>query len=53
MSTGDGIEADSADTADERPCVATSRTSPGRTVFVEEGNTDAWIATDVTVDLER
>ena len=52
MRTGDGIETD-ADAADERPLVATSRTSPDRTVFLEDGNTDAWISTDVTVELER
>ena len=23
---------------------------PGRVVFVEQGNTDGWLATDVTVD---
>lgn len=27
--------------------------SPDRTVFTEKDNTDAWIATDLTVDLER
>lgn len=53
MSTGDGIETDADDVTDGRPLVATSRTSPDRTVFVEDGNTDAWISTDVTVDLER
>lgn len=28
-------------------------TSPGRTVFTEDGNSDGWIATDLTVDLDR
>jgi hypothetical protein len=27
--------------------------SPERTVFTEKGNTDAWISTDTTVDLDR
>lgn len=28
-------------------------TSPEKTVFTEPDNSDGWIATDVTVDLER
>ena len=28
-------------------------TSPGRVVFTEDDNTDAWIATDLTVEVER
>jgi hypothetical protein len=39
----DGPEAD----------VTAHSTSDDRTVFTEAGNTDAWIATDHTVDLER
>lgn len=27
--------------------------TPERTVFTEEGNSDGWIATDLTVDLRR
>ena len=53
MSTGDGIEVDADEPADARPTVAASRCSPDRTVFAEQGNTDAWIATDLTVELER
>jgi len=53
MSTGDRIELDSEESADTRPTVAASRCSPDRTVFTEQGNTDAWIATDLTVELER
>lgn len=33
--------------------VSAHRSSPGRVVFTEDGNTDAWIATDLTVSLER
>jgi hypothetical protein len=33
--------------------VTAHRTVPGRTVFTENGNTDAWIATDLTVGLDR
>lgn len=29
----------------------TVRTSPERTVFIEDGQADAWIATDLVVDL--
>ncbi len=53
MSTGDRIEVSADESADARPTVAASRCSPDRTVFVEQGNTDAWIATDLTVELER
>ncbi len=61
MGTGDGVGTDAGGPttdptptdAGERPVVAASRTSPDRTVFAERGNTDAWIATDLTVGLER
>ena len=53
MSTRDPIERDAEQSGDPRPAVAASRCSPDRTVFTEEGNTDAWIATDLTVALER
>lgn len=33
--------------------VSIHSTSPERSVFIEEGNADGWISTDVTVDLER
>jgi len=42
---------ESADT-DGAPVTAHS-SSPGRVVFVEEGNPDAWIATDMTVETAR
>lgn len=32
--------------------VTAHRTSPDRTVFTERDNTDGWIATDLTVELE-
>lgn len=38
------------ESAEDHPAVAVSCTSPDRTVFTEEGNTDAWIATDLTVE---
>jgi hypothetical protein len=33
--------------------VTAHRSAPGRTVFVEEGNTDGWIASSLIVDLNR
>ena len=33
--------------------VTAHRCNPERTVFTEQGNSDGWIATDLTVDLER
>jgi hypothetical protein len=38
---------------DESTLVAAHETCPGRTVFTDSENSDAWIATDLTVDLER
>ncbi|WP_254768158.1 hypothetical protein [Salinilacihabitans rarus] len=32
--------------------VTCHETSPGKLVFTERHNTDGWIATDLTVDLE-
>ena len=33
--------------------VTAHRTSPGRYVFTESDNTDAWISSDVTVTVDR
>jgi hypothetical protein len=33
--------------------VTACETRPGRVVFTEADNTDAWIATDLTVDVDR
>ncbi|NHN61521.1 MULTISPECIES: hypothetical protein [Halorussus] len=35
----------------ESPALSLLETRPGRRVLTEEGNTDGWIATDVTVDV--
>lgn len=49
--TPDGSDED--DGGSDRPIpVSTHCTSPDRTVFIEDGNSDGWIATDVTVDLD-
>lgn len=36
---------------DGRPDVSCCDGGPGRTVFIEPGNTDGWIATDLTVEI--
>ena len=33
--------------------VSSYESSPGRFVFVEDGNTDGWLATDLTVEARR
>jgi hypothetical protein len=38
--------------APRRPTVSAHGPSPERTVFTEEGNPEAWIATDTLVELE-
>lgn len=43
----------SRDSHPELPTVSAHGPSPERTVFTEEGNPDAWIATDTLVDLEN
>lgn len=40
-----------ADDDHELPVTA-HKSSPDRTVFVEQGNKDGWIATDLTVSLD-
>ena len=37
----------------ERVPVSAHHTNPERTVFVENGNSDGWIATDLVTELER
>lgn len=39
--------------ADGRPEVSCCQGCPGRTVFIESGNTDGWIATDLTVEIPK
>ena len=34
----------------ETPTVSVCESRPGRTVFMESGNTDSWIASDLTVE---
>ena len=39
--------------ASERPAISVCESRPGRTVFLESGNTDGWISSDSTVDVVR
>lgn len=41
------------DDGEEDPAVSAHRTSPDRTVFTEQGNSDAWIASDLVLEPER
>ncbi|QLG26670.1 hypothetical protein HUG10_03545 [Halorarum halophilum] len=50
MAVADG---ENADEGERRVAVAALRSSPGRTVFTEDGNCDGWISTDLTLDVER
>jgi len=45
-------DADSERPAGERQ-VSVCETRPGRVVFTERDNTEAWMATDLTVDVRR
>ena len=38
---------------EDTPRVSACETRPGRTVFSEASSEDAWIATDLTVDVRR
>lgn len=40
---------DATDEESSTPMVRCNESCPGRSVFTEQGNTDAWIATDHTV----
>lgn len=39
--------------SDSEVYVAAYETRPGRTVFIEETNPGGWIASDITLDIER
>jgi hypothetical protein len=43
-------EDDGSDREDETPHITACERSPGTTVFLEKGNTDGWISTDLTVE---
>lgn len=46
-------DTDGHDVAEQTEAVTIHQSSPDRTVFTESGNTEAWIATDMTVTPER
>ncbi|WP_169719003.1 hypothetical protein [Haloplanus natans] len=52
MATGtqSGTDDDGEPSPPETPAVSVCETCPGRTVFLEAGNTDGWIASDLTVE---
>lgn len=37
----------------ERPQVSVCESCPGKSVFIESGNTDGWIASDTTQEVTR
>ncbi|MFB6308240.1 MAG: hypothetical protein ABEH35_02830 [Haloarculaceae archaeon] len=51
MSTRPDVVTEDEDTGETT--VTAHNSSPDRTVFTEKDNADAWIATDLTVDLWR
>lgn len=44
-------ETDASTDSQESPMVSLCETSPGKSVFIESGNTDGWIAIDTTLDV--
>ena len=49
----DGDSLVAADTETDAPALSLHETRPGRNVLTEDGNTDGWIASDLTVDVPR
>lgn len=47
------VDLDGLQESNERPAISVCEGAPGRSVFLESGNNDGWIATDTTVDIER
>jgi hypothetical protein len=52
MTASDGIRMDDGETPGIDHPVTAHESSPDRTVFIEDGNSDGWIATDLTVPLD-
>ncbi|WP_380677699.1 hypothetical protein [Salinigranum sp. GCM10025319] len=38
---------------EETPDISVCESSPGKSVFIEDANTDGWIVSDLTVDVVR
>jgi hypothetical protein len=55
MSTGkrSHTDDDGEPQSPETPRVSVCESCPGRTVFLESGNTDGWIASDLTMEPTR
>jgi len=53
MATTDGRPTAADGAGDEQTTVSVHQCSEERVVFVEQDNADAWIATDLTVDLSN
>ncbi|MFB6136996.1 MAG: hypothetical protein ABEJ42_01465 [Halobacteriaceae archaeon] len=49
----DRADGDTRPADGDGPSVAACASCPGRAVFIEDGNTDGWIASDLTVDVTR
>jgi hypothetical protein len=47
---GDGDSAEEYHVGHDAPVLTSHESRPGRTIITEEGNPDAWIATDLVVD---
>ncbi len=50
--TADEAES-AAEPEDDAPLIKSHRATDERTVFTEDGNTDGWIATNLTVECEE
>ena len=55
MTTGTRTHDAPEPTAQERPSpeISACEGGPGRTIFLESGNTDGWLSSDLTVDVSR
>lgn len=39
--------------SEDRPQITVCESCPDKAIFIESGNTDGWIASDLTVDVDR
>lgn len=52
-SIGSRSEESTAGDDEKRPSLRLCETSPGKSVLIEPGNSDGWIASDVTIDVRE
>ena len=52
-STRSQAERMTGSTPDRRPEISHCESCPEKSVFIESGNTDGWIASDLTVEVRR